>query len=71
MFHDGKMSFGDAEQPFPNRLEFTIHFNPVYLQACLSLFNGHCQLHAYAKNTPATFKAEGREVILMPMNIPE
>jgi len=76
MFHDGKMSFGDAEQPFPLTfkeipLNFTAHFNPVYLQACLSLFNGHCQLHAYAKNTPATFKADGREVILMPMNIPE
>ena len=76
MFHDGKMSFGDAEQPFPLTfkeipLNFTAHFNPVYLQACLSLFNGHCQFHSVARNLPATFKADGREVILMPMNIPD
>jgi len=71
VFHDGKMSFGDAEQPFPNRLEFTIHFNPVYLQACLSLFNGHCQFHSIASNLPATFKTDGREVILMPMRAPD
>ena len=76
MFHDGKMSFGDAEQPFPLTfkeipLNFTAHFNPVYLQACLSLFGGSCQFHSVARNQPATFKADGREVILMPMNIPD
>lgn len=74
VFHDGKMSFGDFQQPFPLTfndapIDFTIHFNPVFLQTSLSLFNGHCQLHAYARNCPATFKADGREVILMPMNI--
>ena len=76
VFHDGKMSFGDAEQPFPLTfkeipLNFTAHFNPVYLQACLSLFGGSCQFHSVARNQPATFKADGREVILMPMNIPD
>ena len=76
VFHDGKMSFGDCQQPFPlvykdAPIDFTIYFNPVYLQACLSLFNGHCQFHSIASNLPATFKADGREVILMPMIIPE
>lgn len=71
-FHDGKMSFGDSIQPFPLTfkdapIDFTIRFNPGYLKDCLSLFNGHCQLHAYARNCPATFKADGREVILMPI----
>ena len=75
-FHAGSMSFGDCQQPFPlvykdAPIDFTIYFNPVYLQACLSLFNGHCQFHSVARNLPATFKADGREVILMPMNIPE
>lgn len=75
-FHAGSMSFGDCQQPFPlvykdAPIDFTIHFNPVNLQACLSLFNGHCQFHSVARNLPATFKADGREVILMPMRAPD
>jgi len=75
-FHAGSMSFGDCQQPFPLTfkdapIDFIIRFNPGYLKDCLSLFNGHCQFHSVARNLPATFKADGREVILMPMNIPE
>ncbi len=75
-FHAGSMSFGDCQQPFPlvykdAPIDFTIYFNPGYLKDCLSLFNGHCQFHSVASNLPATFKTDGREVILMPMIIPD